>query len=831
MSNVLSLNGIWKMKRTDESRWLDAAVPGCCVGTLFEHSLIPDPFYRENEKPVKACFDYDYEFRRSFTVESALLENDRVKLVFEGLDTLAEVMLNGMLILKADNMHRTWRVDVKNTLHPGENEISILFRSPNRYVAERIARADVNFPAGGSMAGNNYIRKAHSMFGWDWGPQLPNCGIWRNVYIEASSGPRICDLYPVQHHENGCVTVDVQVKLEYVGPADDCSVHALLTAPGGKTYAAKSAIVQAGSDLKILVEDPQLWWPNGLGEHPLYDLTVTLWAGERVLDTRSLRIGLRTIRLCQAVDADGQGAEFAFEVNGYKFFATGSNYIPEDSFLSRITPERTRKLVADCAWANYNMIRVWGGGYYPADDFFDACDEYGILVWQDLMFACNVYELDDAFEETTTAEVIDNVRRIRHHACLALWCGNNEIEWGWQEWFPILTPSVARRNDYTVMFEYLYKKLVQKYDPATEYKASSPSSNYQMIGSSTTNDHLPNSYHVGDTHYYDVWLHRAPMEDYRKNRFRFLSEFSFQSLPNMKTLRSVTEAEDWDIFSPVMDARQKNDLGNGLILHYLAATYRYPKDFESLIYVTQLMQAYAVPYAIEHMRRNRPYSMGTLYWQLNDVWPAISWSSVDYYGRYKALHYLVRHAYAPFTASILDEGTSMAVYVENETREAKSYRLVCAVKDMHNRILFEEEVSGISQPFTAVCAFSRDFRELVSAMERAAYFTYRLYEEDRFLYEDAAFFVKIKHVELPEVMIRTEISETEDAFEISLASDGFAYRVMLDLKEHDAVFSENYFCLTGAPCTIQVQKKDLSAPLTLREFMDELTIFSLRDSY
>ena len=831
MNSVLSLNGSWKMRRTDQQCWLDAAVPGCCMGTLLEHGLIPDPFYRENEMLVKQCFDYDYEYRHRFVIAPSLLENDRVTLVFEGLDTLAEVTLNEKLILKADNMHRTWRVDVKESLLAGENVISVLFRSPNRYVAERIAQADVNFPAGGSMAGNNYIRKAHSMFGWDWGPQLPNCGIWRDVYIQVASGSWIADLYPVQHHENGLVTLEVKAELGGMQPCQSLNLSAVLTSPQGKTYTASAAVAGNAAVLQIRVEEPELWWPNGLGQHPLYDLAVSLSDGETQIDEKSLRIGLRTIRLCQEVDADGKGAEFTFAVNGYPFFATGSNYIPEDNFLCRITPERTRKLVADCAWANYNMIRVWGGGYYPSDDFFDACDEYGILVWQDLMFACNVYELDEAFEETTTLEVIDNVKRIRHHASLALWCGNNEIEWGWQEWFPILTPSVARRNDYTVMFEHLYKKLVRKYDPATEYKASSPSSNYQMIGFATTNDHLPNSHNVGDTHFYDVWLHRAPLEDYRKHRFRFLSEFSFQSLSCMKTLRTVAEEADMDIFSPVMDARQKNDLGNGLILHYLAANYRYPKDFESLVYVTQLMQAYAVPYAIEHMRRNRPYSMGTLYWQLNDIWPAISWSSVDYYGRYKALHYIVRHAYAPFTASILDEGTNMGVYVENETREEKPYRLVCAVKDMQNRTLFESEVSGKAEPFTSACAFSRDFRDLVAGRERDTYFAYRLYEDGEFMYEDAAFFAKIKHLELPRVAIHTEITETEDAFEICLSSDGFAYRVMLDLKEHDAVFSENYFCLTGAPCTVRVQKKDLSAPLTLQEFADELTVFSLRDSY
>ena len=830
MDQILSLNGIWRMRRLDETDFRDAAVPGSCMADLLAQGVIPDPFYRENEKIVKHCFDYDYEYRRTFPVSRELLDHDRVTLVFEGLDTLAEVSVNGRFVLKADNMHRTWRVDVKDTLHPGDNEISVTFRSPNRYIAERIAKADVNFPAGGCMAGNNYLRKAHAMFGWDWGPQLPDCGIWRDVYLSAARGPCISDLYPTQRHENGRVTVNIRVAVAH-RQGKELTLEAALTAPEGTCFRGQCP-VRAGEGpvtLEIPVENPRLWWPNGLGEHPLYELTVTLSAGTKVADEKRLRLGLRTIRLCQEPDADGKGAEFALEVNGRKFFAAGANYIPEDSFLSRITPERTRKLIASCAWANFNMIRVWGGGYYPPDWFYDACDEYGILVWQDLMFACNVYELDKAFEETTTAEIIDNVRRLRHHASLALWCGNNEMEWGWKDWFPILTPSVARRNDYVVMFEYLYKNLVREYDPATEYWASSPSAGGRMIGCATTEDYSPNCFHTGDTHFYEVWLNGAPLEEYRNHRFRFLSEFAFQSLPSLKTLQTVTEEEDRNLFSPVMDARQKNDKGSGLILRYLSATYRDPKDFPSLIYVSQLMQARAVSYAVEHMRRNRPYSMGTLYWQLNDVWPGISWSSVDYFGRLKALHYAARHVYAPYTASILDEGSQMSVYLENESRDIRRFRLACGIRDMENRILREEEVTGQIQPFSVEKVFCRDFRTLTEGRERELYFTYRLYEDDRLIAVDTAFFTAVKHVSLPRVKIRTAVCETENDFVIRLFSDAFAYKVMLDLKHHDAVFSDNYLTLTGEDCVVRVSKGAL--PLTLPDFREELTVFSLRDTY
>ncbi len=830
MKYTQSLNGIWQLRRTDWQSDLPARVPGSCMETFLEQGLIPDPYYRENETVVKAIFEHDYLYSHCFTVSEEMRNAQRLELVFEGLDTLAEVTLNGQQILSADNMHRTWRIPVKQIVTDGENRLTVLLRSPSQYIAKRIAAADVNFPAGGSMAGNNYLRKAHSMFGWDWGPQLPDCGIWRDVYLEAASGPVLRDVYPRQHHENGAVTVTVQVDIDHLPDNGNYRLQAVLTAPDGKRYQTLCPAARHNAP-QIHIDDPQLWWPNGLGDHPLYQLEVALLHADTRIDSAALRIGLRTLELLQEVDEDGKGAQFAFSVNGCPFFATGSNYIPEDNFLSRITPERSRKLVADCAWANYNMIRVWGGGYYPSDAFFDACDEYGICVWQDLMFACNVYELDDRFEETTTAEVADNVRRIRHHASLALWCGNNEIEWGWQEWFPILTPSVARRNDYTVMFEYLYKKIVNRYDPDTPYKASSPSSNYQMIGFQTTNDHLPNSFHAGDTHFYDVWLNRAPMEEYRKHRFRFLSEFSFQSLPCLKTLRSVMEEEDLNLNSPVMDFRQKSDRGNALILHYLTAHYRYPKDFPSLVYVTQLMQAYAVPYAIEHMRRNRPYSMGTLYWQLNDIWPGISWSSIDYYGRYKALHYAVRRVHAPFTASILDEGPRMRVYVENETRQEKQYRLVCAVKDMHNRVLCEKQLTGKIAAFNVDCAFDADFEAWIQGREKSCYFTYSLYEEEQLVATDAAFFVKHKHLALPECAIHADVTETEDAFAICISSEELACYVRLELTGQDAVFSDNFFCLTGEPRHIYALKKDLSAPMTLEQFRAELTLTSLRDTY
>lgn len=831
MEYTIRLNGLWELRRTDEDTKLNAEVPGSVMGTYIRAGLIPDPNYGENEASVKKIFDFDYEYSTDFTLDSKLLAYDRAELVFEGLDTLAEVELNGKHVLCADNMHRTYVIDVKSTLREGRNLLKVVLRSAAEYIAKAIAKADVNFPAGGCMPGNNYLRKAHCMFGWDWGPQLPDMGIWKDVYLTFGSGPRLISVYPVQKHLYNSVSLTLDCETECTCGAE-CTLEATVTAPDGKQYSVSDAVRDRHTCIKLDVDAPKLWWPNGLGAQPLYDLNVRLISNGYLHGEIKQRIGLRTVTVSTETDADGNGAEFAFVVNGVKFFSTGANYIPEDTVLSRITPYRTRKLVRDCARANFNTIRVWGGGYYPSDAFFDACDEYGILVWEDLMFACNVYEFDRHFEENTKREVIDNVKRIRHHASLALWCGNNEIEQGWQEWYPALTPSRMRYTDYFIMFEYFFKRIIEDYDPQTFYWPSSPSSGGKMLpGRQHLDEYRVNADNIGDAHYYDVWLRRAPFTEYRNHLIRYCSEFAFQSIPSIKTMNTVIGENDKNLFSPVMESHQKNSLGNGLIMHYIAETYRNPKDFESLIYVSQLMQAYAISYGVEHWRRNRPYCMGALFWQLNDIWPGISWSTIDYYGRWKAMHYACKHIFAPFTASILDEGFRMRVYIHNETRSMKQYRVYAYCIKMNNVLLWENQISGNAEPLSVGVAIDCDFSDICAGLERECCFGYRLYDEAGFVFEDTAFFVKPKQLSLLPADISANVSETDDAFEITLSGNVFAYKVMLDLETDDAVFEDNYFPLTGSIRKIRAMKCDLSRQMTLTEFTAQLTVRSLSDTY
>ncbi|MFR0802757.1 MAG: glycoside hydrolase family 2 protein, partial [Suilimivivens sp.] len=475
---------------------------------------------------------------------------------------------------------------------------------------------------------------------------LPDAGIFREVSLLYIAKSRFDSVYITQEHEEGRVTLDFDVALELFTEEDNTRIEVIVTDPEGRTYVPAEGVDP--EDYHIVITDPKLWWPRGYGEQPLYQVKLTLFSGDgAVLDTYERRIGLRTLTV--NTDKDEWGECFAHEVNGVKIFAMGADYIPEDNLFSRINKERTRKLLSDAAAVNHNSIRVWGGGYYPDDYFFDICDELGLLVWQDFMFACASYELDDDFERNITAEIRDNVRRLRHHACLALWCGNNEMET--QTLDKAWKPSIKQKYDYIKIFEYIIPHILQEEDPVTFYWPSSPSSggNYDD----------PWDENRGDTHYWAVWHGNKPFTDYRNYHFRYLSEFGFQSFPCMQTVETFTEPQDRNIFSRVMEMHQRNTSANGKIMNYLSATYLYPKDFDQLLYASQLLQADAIRYGVEHFRRNRGRCMGAVVWQLNDIWPVASWASIDYYGRWKALHYAEKRMFAPVMISCEETGNSV----------------------------------------------------------------------------------------------------------------------------------------------------------------------------
>ncbi|HIS69855.1 MAG TPA: glycoside hydrolase family 2 protein [Candidatus Gallacutalibacter stercoravium] len=821
----LSLNGTWRLSQAGQDWSLPATVPGSVLADLLDNQKIDDPFWRTNEYAARDLFWNDYLYEREFEVNNTVLGSQMVELVCYGLDTIADIRINGTLLAQTDDMHRTYRWPVGQLLHEGTNHISVYFHSPLQYISEQYAKGDIHYTATGSLPGNGFLRKGHSMFGWDWGPQLPDAGIWRGIELQYARGAVLDDVRVVQKHEQGKVWVTAEVALRRFDNSS-CGVELTLTGPDGSCQTCAGIQEDSGS-YTFCVEKPQLWWPNGWGEQPLYELSVVLKSEENVLDSKALTIGLRTITV--STQKDQWGSEFAFVVNGIKIFAMGANYIPEDNILRRVTPQRTERLIRDCARANFNCLRVWGGGYYPDDFFYDLCDRYGIMVWQDLMFACNVYGLTDAFEANIVAETRDNVRRIRHHASLALWCGNNEMEWGWGEpWARIQGHSPRYTADYIKIFEYILPRTVRREDPQTFYWLSSPSSGGALDD--------PNNVDRGDTHYWEVWHSNKPFTEYRQSYFRFCSEYGFQSFPSIKTLRSFCLPEDENIFSEVMESHQKNGQANGKIFSYVAGYFRYPKDLENIAYISQVLQLKAIQYGVEHWRRNRGRCMGSLYWQLNDCWPVASWASIDSLGRWKALHYGAKRFYRPFMASACEQeelSPHISYYVHNDTLQPQSATLRVTLLHRDFTVLWQKEFSAFVPPLSVNKLYDADFSGWFAQYDkRELVAQYELVQQDEVISRGVTLFVKPKHFHLEKPVYRCRVEEADDCFLVTVSSNTFAHYVELDLEGADAVFSDNYFDITSSQgYTVTVAKNDLSAPMTAAQLEQKLTVKSVADSY
>ena len=705
----LSLNGEWLLSipgsRFPETK---AVVPGSVYHDLLTAGLIQDPFDRDNEDEALKIMEYDFIYSRDFNVSAELLDCDSVILRCDGLDTLASVDINGKPAGKADNMHRTWEFDVKALLKEGTNSIRVTLASPTKYIREAYEKKPLE-GSSDAMRGFPYLRKAHCMFGWDWGPHLPDAGIWRDIGLTGVNKARLRDVYISQDHEPGRVTLKVKSRTDRVTDGAVRIAVAVKT-PDGRTVSAE------GADSVLTIENPQLWWPAGYGGQPLYSVEVTLSDEKEILDIWTGRIGLRTLTIRR--EKDEWGESFCHCVNGVDIFAMGADYIPEDNLLPRVYRERTRRLLEDARTANMNTIRVWGGGYYPDDFFYDLCDELGLLVWQDFMFACAAYDLTEAFEENICAEFRDNIRRLRHHASLALWCGNNEIE----SFVPmgVWVKEQKLIADYIKLYEYILPKIVKEEDPETFYWPSSPSS-----GGSFDD---PGDENRGDCHYWAVWHGLKPFTDYRNHLFRYTSEFGFQSFPCMATIESFTRPEDRNVFSYIMEKHQRNASANGKIAEYLSQTYLYPSSFDLFVYASQLLQAQAMQYGVEHWRRHRGHCMGALVWQLNDCWPVTSWASIDYYGRWKALHYYEKRFFAPVLVSCEEEGTltqetnvnaepwrplkkTARLNVSNETRGEFSGRVCWSLRAPDASVLQEGSFPVKVPPLSALWLDKLDFSD------------------------------------------------------------------------------------------------------------------------
>ena len=788
----LTLNGAWTLDIPGSSfPRVNATVPGSVYHDLLTAGQIPDPFYRDSENEALKIMDNDFVYSRSFTVPAGLLENDAVVLRCEGLDTLATVTVNGTVVGTGKNMHRTYEFDVKDVLHPGENQITVKFDSPTRFIKQAYAesRADGSSDA---MVGFPLLRKAHCMFGWDWGPRLPDAGIWRDISILGIRTARIRDVYVVQHHENGKVTLEVNTHITQVTGSAPVSVK--VTAPDGTVFTAQ------GEKAVIEIENPQLWWPNGLGEQSLYQVEVTLGDG---LDSWNKKIGLRTLTVSRKKDQWGES--FCHCVNGVDVFAMGADYIPEDNLLPRVNPQRTRRLLEDAKAANMNCIRVWGGGYYPEDYFYDTCDELGLLVWQDFMFACAVYNLTEDFEENIRAEFVDNIRRLRHHASLALWCGNNEMEQfvACDEW----VSSLRQKADYIKMYEYIIPKVLKEEDPQTFYWPASPSS-----GGSFDAPQDPNR---GDVHYWDVWHGLKPFTDYRNYLFRYVSEFGFQSFPCMETIEAFTAPEDRNVFSYVMEKHQRNASANGRIVSYLSQMYLYPGDLSNLVYASQLLQAQAMQYGVEHWRRNRndERCMGAVVWQLNDCWPVASWASIDYFGRWKALHYYEKRFFSPVLISCHEEGIlsqntnvnaepfdlkkTAQLNVSNETLMSFTGKAHWALRRPDASVIESGSFDVTVGPMSALWLPLQDFSDQATY---DCYYSYELVDEAGVTVgEGSVLFCAPKHFHFADPQLEAHI----EGDEIVVTAKTYARSVEL-MAGADTLLSDNYFDMNAGTKRVKI---------------------------
>lgn len=786
------------MHSLQENEWVPAKVPGSVYQAYLDAGKMEDPFYRDNEEKALNLMKQDFEFATTFDAEEALREADRTVLHFDGIDTLGEIYLNGTHLGDTENMHREWEFDVKELLKAEGNELRVILRSPVNYIYDSYEKDPLSVDCSDAMKGCSRLRKAHCMFGWDWGPRLPDAGIFREVKLLGITKARFDNVRISQKHVDGQVDLALFVGTETVTESPEPFAYRVtLTTPEGKSE------VYGNSPASIHVEKPELWWPNGYGKQNLYGVKIELLDGEKILDVWEKRIGLRTMTVAR--EKDQWGECFCHEVNGVRIFAMGADYIPEDNVLPRVTPERTRQLLTDARDCHFNCIRVWGGGYYPDDFFYDICDELGLIVWQDFMFACCSYDLTKEFEATITQEFIDNVKRIRHHASLGLWCGNNEMEMfitgdtaGWCK-------KPSQLSDYFKMYEYIIPKVLEVYDPDTFYWPASPSSGGGFDA--------PNDENRGDVHYWDVWHGNKPITEFRKFYFRYLSEFGFQSFPSLKTVETFTEPGDRNIFSYVMEKHQRNQSANGKIMNYLGQTFLYPNDFDTLLYASQLLQAEAMRYGVEHFRRNRGRCMGTVIWQLNDCWPVASWAMIDYEGRWKAVQYYAKRFFAPLMISCQEEGIlSQNTNVNAEPFELKKSATFCVV----NETMEEKEVQVIWRLCRADGTVEKEGREELTVPALSSvwigknefpeadiheeYVSYELLEKGETVSYGSVLFCAPKHFHFrnPQLTVKTEGEY------LIVTSDAYARSVEIKNEEDRLLLEDNYFDMQPGTRKIRV---------------------------
>ena len=826
-------------ERADVKEWHAAQVPGVVHTDLLNNHLIPDPFDRDNEFHLQWIGLADWEYQTTFQVEGSALARDHVDLVFEGLDTYADVYLNEQSILHADNMFRRWRVPAKSLLKSGSNTMRIVFHSAVQKMLPYVKSLPFVLP---SISTNNsgneeniatapYTRKAPYQYGWDWGPRFLTQGIWQAIRLETWDALRVEDFHI---HQQGVgsdlANVTAELEIEATRPTTailtlaHSEVRGAATADGKQTLQLNAGINDISFPIRIVA--PKLWYPVGYGPQNRYEFSATIRVGREIAARTEIRTGLRSIELRRVPDQWGKSFEFV--VNGISVFAKGADVIPFDSFPNRVTPEIHRRILQAARDAHMNMVREWGGGYYESDDFYNICDELGIMVWQEFMFGGDMVPGDVPFQGNVREEAIDQIKRLRDHPSIVLWCGNNEVETSWYNWgdrqqFKESIPLQARDRvwqDYVILFADILKSAVARYADPVPYWPSSPSANFEEI---------PDNQHNGDMHYWAVWHAQAPATDYTKQFPRFMSEFGFQSFPEMQTILSFAKPEDFDIHSGVMQAHQKNKGGNDRILTYMLREYRQPKDFAAFVYLSQVQQAEIIKVGAEHLRRQLPRTMGSLYWQLNDCWPVASWASIDYFGRWKALHYYARRFYDDVLVSPYVRDDKVDVYVVSDKLQPLAGTIHMRLLDFSGNVLLEQrkEVQIPAQSSaiyfaveTAILAAKRD--------PRRSFLAFDLEVGGNRISRNLVFFDVTHNLELPVApKIEVELSKSGEDYTVTLKSEKLARNVYVSFGNLNVEAGDNYFDLLPAePVAIR-----LKSAATLEQLKGVMKITHLTDAF
>ena len=827
------LHDNWRFRQWRSDNWFEATVPGTVHTDLMNNDLIEDPFFRLNERSVQWVDKEDWMYETTFIADKAEVDAANQQLIFYGLDTYADVYLNHNRIVVANNMHRTWRTDVKGILQEGENLLEVFFHSPIKVDLPKYDKYNYKFNTGPDQSQNGgifdktlsiFARKAGYHYGWDWGPRLVTSGIWRPIELLTWNGQRIADVQYIQTDVNA-KRAKLTTVVEINSDADVKGATVSVTADNA-VVATTTTDLKKGENrvtLNYEIKKPRLWWTNGLGEQYLYDFGATLIVDGKQADTKHHNIGVRSLKMITKPDAEGYA--LYFELNGKPVFAKGVDMVPLDNFLPRITREKYEKHVLDAKNVNMNMIRVWGGGVYEDDYLYELCDKHGILIWQDFMFACSTYPADDEFLANIRQEAIDNVKRLRNHSSIAVWCGNNECQdvyYGWGgklEYYKSLGVDSITTPQFKAMYFKVLPEVVKEYGGGIGYRPSSP----------FAFEETPSDGKNGDSHYWGVWHGRDSIGHYNIEKSRFFSEYGFQSFPEFESIKIYAPQErDWSITSEAMMCHQRaGSYANGLIRDYMDYELRIPTDFPTFVYVGSILQGDAIKTAIEAHRRDMPHCMGTLVWQHNDCWPVASWAGRDYYGRWKAQQYYSKAAFDDILVSPLVLGDSLSVTIVNDRRTDARGTVTFKIMDLKGNIIKQISKRHNAQALSSETIISGLINDYIGNYDRGDIILVASFDDGSRTYDNVAYACRQKFMNYERPNIAVDITPNGDGYDLTLSTDIFARAVFLSLDGIDNFFSDNYFnILPNSTKSIHV-----STPLSTDDFKRQLKLISLGDAF